>query len=113
MRDLKFDIESEAFKNFRFDFNMILRDLVKNMMANNHRSGAISCRVNIEIDDATDTMTGETYLEPTVKFKTESTIQRKISAESNIPGQLQMLETNYGWTIVERESAQKKMEGFE
>ena len=110
-RNLDFDINSEAFENLRFDFNMVLRDLIKNMMENGDEEGVISAKVKIKIVDLRDEINGF-IKEPQIEFKTESNISRKISTESDMPGQLQMMydEADKRWKMVDRIVGQMAME---
>ena len=107
IRNLDFDINSDAFEDLRLDFNQILRDLIKNMMENNDTKGTITCKVDITIADVFDKDLGEAYKEPQ--------ISRKIGTESELAGQMQMIfdDLDQRWKIVDRPSAQMGMEDLE
>jgi len=105
-------IESPIFDGLRNDFNRYLVNLLSGLLANNQRSGKITCVLGVDIEEDVNASSGELFNKPSFNYKISSDLKISRSTDGGYMEDMELIFEDGQFVLRKVDRGQQKI-GFE
>lgn len=81
-----------------------LQEMMKKAVKTGSMEGTVTLKIAVELEESTDSVTGEYFLKPEIKYKATSSVPMKSDLDGKVMGLQKMRRNNEGdWLLVDNQ----------
>lgn len=102
--DYKLRIDNPVLACAKASLDFCLQEMMKKAVKTGSREGTVTLKIAVELEECTDSGTGEIFLKPEIKYKATSSVPMKSDLDGKVMGLQKMRRNNEGdWLLVDNQ----------